>query len=403
MKGYKVASFNHTKYPLAEVGKFQLPENDFEVLHMLKAKYSIDELQYLNTCNRVEVILHSNDFKESDFPDLFTDLYQGTDACTISFDQLEIYSGNKAIRHWFSVASSLKSLVLGEREILTQCRTSFDKSKTELLSGHTLRMLNKAAVETAKDIFTNTGVATRPVSVVFLAFRELMRKLHSLSNKNILLVGFGQTNQTMLKFLEKEGCQNISIINRSEHKVKEQIGEKYAYYSLNALNNEDLENQKFDAIVSCTSASNAVIDARFVETYLQTGDRNALVDLALPSDYTDEIPMLYNAAFIGIESLKAESLRNLEERKSELAACESIIDTRLTDFKKLYNERLAIKAFKDIPTEIAKIKEKAISEVFAKDMNAFSDQEKIVVNQILDYMERKCVAVPMKVAKKVFS
>jgi glutamyl-tRNA reductase len=403
LKGYKVASFNHTKYPLAEVGKFQLPENDFEVLHMLKAKYSIEELQYLNTCNRVEIILHSNDFKESDFPALFSDLYQGAEACAISFDQLEIYTGSKAARHWLSVASSLKSLVLGEREILTQCRSSFEKSKTELLSGHALRMLNTAAVETAKDIFTNTGVATRPVSVVFLAFRELMRKLHSLSNKSILMVGFGQTNQTMLKFLEKEGCQNISIINRSEHKVKEQIGDKYAYYSLNALNNDDLGNQKFDAIISCTSATTAVVNSRFVKTYLQTGNKAALVDLALPSDYADEIPTLYKEAFIGIESLKAESLRNLEERKSELNACECIIESRLTEFKKLYNERLAIKAFKDIPTEIARIKEKAITEVFAKDISALSEQEKIVVNQILDYMERKCVAVPMKVAKKVFS
>ncbi len=370
---------------------------------MLKAKYSIDELQYLNTCNRVEIILHSNEFKESDFPALFTDLYQGSDACTISFDQLEIYSGSKAIRHWFSVASSLKSLVLGEREILTQCRTSFDKSKTELLSGHTLRMLNTAAVETAKDIFTNTGVATRPVSVVFLAFRELMRKLHSLSNKNILLVGFGQTNQTMLKFLEKEGCNTISIINRSEDKVKEQIGDKYAYHPLDALSNDSLGEQKFDAIISCTSATTAVLDLHFVETHLQEGNKRAMVDLALPSDYAEEIPAHFEDAFIGIESLKAESLRNLEERKSELAACESIIDSRLLDFKKLYNERLAVKAFKDIPTEIARIKEKAITEVFAKDISALNEQEKIVVNQILDYMERKCVAVPMKVAKKVFS
>ena len=403
MKGYKVASFNHTKYPLKEVGKFQLPDNDFEVLHMLKAKYGIDELQYLNTCNRVEIIVHAPHFSERDFPALFTDLYQGEGVCTISFDQLEIYTGKQAVRHWLSVASSLKSLVLGEREILTQCRSSFDKSKSELLSGDSLRLLNTTTVETAKDIFTNTGVATRPVSVVFLAFRELLKKLHTLNSKNVLLIGFGQTNQTMLKFLEKEGCKNITIINRSKEKVKEQVADKYPYFGLDALENNDLGSQKFDAIVSCTSAPTAVITLEFVKSYLQQDDKTAMVDLALPSDYAVEIPDLYSRAFIGIETLKAESLRNLEERKSEIAACEQIIEHRLKEFCQLYNERLAIKAFKDIPTEIARIKEKAISEVFAKDLDALNDQEKIVVNQILDYMERKCVAVPMKVAKKVFS
>lgn len=370
---------------------------------MLKAKYSIDELQYLNTCNRVEIIVHSPSFSERDFTALFTDLYQGEGPCPISFDQLEIYKGKQAVRHWLSVASSLKSLVLGEREILTQCRTSFDKSKLELLSGDNLRMLNTATVETAKDIFTNTGVATRPVSVVFLAFRELLKNLHSLHNKSVLLVGFGQTNQTMLKFLEKEGCRNITIINRSKEKVKDQVADKYPYYTLDALKTSALGSQKFDAIVSCTSASTAVVGLNFVRQYLNSGHKTAMVDLALPSDYDPEIPALFPESFIGIESLKAESLRNLEERKSELAACELIIEHKLNEFKQLYNERLAVKAFKDIPTEIARIKEKAISEVFAKDLDALNDQEKIVVNQILDYMERKCVAVPMKVAKKVFS
>lgn len=401
MKAFKVASFNHTKYPLADVGKFQLPENDFELLHMLKAKYQIEELQYLNTCNRVEIIIYSQNFPKQEFANLFADLYQGIAPCTIDFDQLEIYEGKFAVEHWLTVAGSLKSLVLGEREILTQCRASFEKCRKELLCADNLRLLNQAAVECAKDIFTNTGVATRPVSVVYLAFRELQNKLPDLKSKNILLVGFGQTNQTMLKFLEKEGCASISIANRTTDKVLDQVGSKYPVYPLSHLNNTDA-SQSYDAIVSCTSATTAVVNVDFVDRHL-TKSKSALVDLALPSDYCEDVPVSYASSYIGIETLKAESLRNLEERKSEVSDCKAIIAERLRLFANIYNERLAIKAFKDIPTEIARIKAKAISEVFAKDLSTLGDQEKQVVAQILDYMERKCVAVPMKVAKKVFS
>jgi len=58
-------------------------------------------------------------------------------------------------------------------------------------------------------------------------------------------------------------------------------------------------------------------------------------------------------------------------------------------------------AFQNIPTKIKSVKEKALQEVFAKDMETLDDKSIQVINKMMDYMEKKCISIPMKVAKEV--
>jgi glutamyl-tRNA reductase len=49
----------------------------------------------------------------------------------LAIDQSQVLSGDEAIRHVFQVAASLDSLVVGEREIITQVRSAFESSVKE--------------------------------------------------------------------------------------------------------------------------------------------------------------------------------------------------------------------------------------------------------------------------------
>ena len=49
------------------------------------------------------------------------------------------YSTASAVEHLFSVASSLDSLVVGEREIITQVRKAFEECRNHGLSGDVIR------------------------------------------------------------------------------------------------------------------------------------------------------------------------------------------------------------------------------------------------------------------------
>ena len=61
MEGLKVIAFTHKDLPLELIGKLHLNDEDQSaVLGALKLNFNIEELVYLSTCNRVELILCTN-------------------------------------------------------------------------------------------------------------------------------------------------------------------------------------------------------------------------------------------------------------------------------------------------------------------------------------------------------
>ena len=56
---------------------------------------------------------------------------------------------------------------------------------------------------------------------------------------------------------------------------------------------------------------------------------------------------------------------------------------------------------KDVPEKIRQIKDKAVNDVFANDINSLDEHSKEVLAKVLDYMEKKCISVPMIMAKEI--
>ena len=100
---------------------------------------AVRESLILSTCNRVEVLVVG----EGDAPRLRA-LERWAEARGKSPEELEPYlyqySGDDAIRHLFSVASSLDSMVLGEPQILGQLKSAYRKST---LSGGAGTIVNR--------------------------------------------------------------------------------------------------------------------------------------------------------------------------------------------------------------------------------------------------------------------
>lgn len=55
----------------------------------------------------------------------------------------------------------------------------------------------------------------------------------------------------------------------------------------------------------------------------------------------------------------------------------------------------------NIPTTIKEIRDTAIGSVFQKELASLDDEAKATLGRILDYMEKKYISVPMKMAKAV--
>jgi glutamyl-tRNA reductase len=400
---FKVISFNHQNLPLEKLALLHLNEEvQSTFLGALKINFGFEELMLLSTCNRVEFfVCTEEEVSKTALKKLLSFINSHLDEPTLELlsDKVEIHEGEMAVAHVFEVASSLKSLVVGEREIITQVRKAYEFCNTLGLTGDFIRMVVKHTIETAKDVFTNTEIAKNPVSIVSLAYRQL-RDLGIKNEARIVMIGSGETNTSMANYLQKHKYANFTIFNRSinnAEKLATKLGAQF--YDLKDLSDY---SKGFDVLITCTGSTEAIINAKNYAQLL-AGDKNkkVVIDLALPADVANEVLENNNIHYININSLKAQAEKNLQLRHSEIGKCQSIIYTKLKEFETLYHERKVELAFGEIPKQVRAIKDLALNEVFLKEVNSLDDKSKEVLDKVLSYVEKKYNAVAMKTAKDV--
>ena len=404
MESFKVIAFTHKNLSLELVGKLHLtPEEQTSLLPDLKRKFGFNELLFLSTCNRVELFLCSQEAIDQSLIKQICLFINKTltqaETETISQNAM-VYLGNEGVEHLLRVASSLDSLVVGEREIITQVRKAYEFCQDIALTGDFMRLLVKQTIETAKDVYTNTDIAKNPVSVVSLAYRQL--KQSGIKNDaRIVFVGSGVTNTAMAKYLQKHKFANFTVFNRTlANAEKLATGLNGNAFDLSKL--ETYENG-FDVLIVCTASGEPVITP-FIYSKLNGTEKSKkiVIDLGLPANVHEAVVNGSNRLnYIDINSLKEQAEANLQLRKNEITKCDEIIKSKAEHFYSLFNERRIELAFGEVPKQVKAIKELALNEVFAKEINLLDNQSKETLDKVLAYLEKKYNAVAIKTAKEV--
>lgn len=403
MKNLKVIAFTHKTVSIDEIGNYHCgDERQQECLVSLKHAMNLSELMYLSTCNRVEFVLATNDEIDTAYLNKFLQIFNpvwDSEFVKSSAEKAMVYSGDEALRHLFHVATSLDSLVVGEREIITQVRNAYEKCHQYGITGDLIRLAIKKTIETAKQIYTETNIARNPVSVVSLAYRKL-RDLNVPLDARILIIGAGVTNTSMAKYLKKHGFVNFTVFNRTLAN-----GEKLAK-ELNgtAAPLSELKNyhKGFDVIVTCTGSEEPVISLDIYRSLVADDkQRKIVIDLAVPNDLDAEILNNYDVNLIAVNNLQEVARENLKERQKEIDNCNFIIENKIEEFRAIVKERQLELALSSVPEKVKEIKATAINAVFAKELENLDDNSREVLEKVLAYMEKKYISVPMKMAKEI--
>ena len=402
IEALQIIAFTHKNSSIENIGLLHLSEeSQREILPSLKSTFFFHEFMYLSTCNRVELILRSDEIiTREKLVSVLTTIQPTVELNKINelASSALLFNGTNAVQHLFKVASSLDSLVIGEREIITQVRKSYELCHELGLTGDMIRLLVKQTIETAKEIYTNTGISKNPVSVVSLAYRQL-RQLNIKNDARVLIIGAGETNTNLCNYLKKHKFANFVVFNRTESKAKKLATELGGIsYPLTALKNY---NKGFDVLITCTSSQEPIVTKAIYEKLL-VGEQSkkVIIDLAVPNDIDREILIVFDVKLIAVETLNEQAKQNMLKREKELHACEILINQRLEEFQKICRERSIELAFGEIPKKVKEIKEMALNEVFAKDINSLDTQSREVLDKVISYMEKKYNAVAMKTAKE---
>ena len=216
----------------------------------------------------------------------------------------------------------------------------------------------------------------------------------------MLIVGAGETNTLFAKFLKKYNFTNVKVFNRSldnaAHLVE--LLEAKAYH-LSELNTYD---KGFDVMIVCTAATSAIIDAPIYRNLVQKEtSKKIVIDLSVPNNVAADVVDGFEMTYIDIEQLRSLSHSNLEFRKKEVHAARALLKNQLIAFNNQFQQRQLEKALNVVPVEIKKIKERALEKVYKKQISELDHNAQELINEMMNYMEKKCIGVPMKAAKRL--
>ncbi len=291
----------------------------------LRAGADLAEVVLVSTCNRVEVYGVTPKVN-GNAPRVFQQL----SASDVDFTpHLYVKEGAEAIQHLFAVASGLDSMVIGETEITGQVKQAYLAAQGAKLTGRITNRLFQTALQTAKEIRTQTNIGRGATSVGSVAV-ELAERIfdHNLSAKTVLIIGAGKMGEACVRHLAKKGARSVLVSNRSYDRalnLATEFGGRAVRFDdcLTAMNEADI-------VVSSTGAPQTILHRDQVAAVM-AARRNRplfLIDIAVPRDIDAEVDQLDNVYLYNVDHLDAIVRDNVRQREQELARCQAILQVR---------------------------------------------------------------------------
>ncbi|MFV0481197.1 MAG: glutamyl-tRNA reductase [Campylobacteraceae bacterium] len=263
---YMTISFTHknTDIKIRERLSFSNEEKLRSFQKMLISHEGINEVIVLSTCNRFEIISSVKECENTlDFM-----LRTLSHVSSIDKEELEnradIYEGNGAIHHLFSVGSSLDSLVVGETQIAGQLKDAYKFSYENNFCAQKLSRAMHHCFRCAAAVRSSTDISKNPVSVSSVAVAKAKELLGSLEGVTAVVVGAGEMSELAIKHLLNNNA-DIILVNRSEKDACE-LEEKFgtpiktaSFFDLKELIN------KYRLVFSATSAPHTIITNSMIE------------------------------------------------------------------------------------------------------------------------------------------
>jgi len=390
MQDIVLIGINHKTAPveLRECIAFSKDDTD-AALESLSQKPAIKEVMLFSTCNRVELLLVTDQKHEATASaKMFIADFNRIPLARFE-KALYVYDGDEAVRHVFRVAASLDSMMVGEPQILGQVKDAYRFATQKKTTGVILNRLLHRTFFVAKRVRSETGIGDHAVSISYAAI-ELGKKIFgSLERKKVLLIGAGEMAELAVDHLIRNKVGDILVANRTfERAVELAKG-----FNGKAVQFEEIPSclELVDIIISSTGSPNLIVTRDQVKGVIRSRKNRPLffIDIAVPRDIDPEINRLTNSYVYDIDDLKGVIEDNIEDRQAEALKGERIVDEAVLKFRKwqesldLVPTIVALRTkFEAIAaTEIKKtIQARRMSE---KDTQAVQRMTQAIINKIL--------------------
>ena len=365
----------------AEVrGKFSVDPAAMEQIVIQAKAQGVDGLLVTSTCNRTE--LHG--FAQHPFQ-LIKLLCDNTVGSVEEFQEVAyVYKNNDAISHLFRVGTGLDSQILGDFEIISQLRSSFNRSKKFGIANPFIERLCNSVIQASKRIKNETEISSGATSVAFASVRYIMENVEDISNKNILLFGTGKIGRNTCENLIKHTKNNhITLINRTKDMAEKIAGK----FNLIVKDYGDLQTEirNTDVLIVATSAQSPTISKELIYTKKPL----LILDLSIPKNVSDDVSELENVTLIHLDYLSQITDDTLERRKQFIPEAEEIIDEVKHDFIQWLETRKFAPVIKALKKKLKTMKDEELDYQSKKLSDFNEEQADVISNRIIQKITKQ--------------
>ncbi len=317
------------------------PDQVATALEQWRLSFPMTEAVLLSTCNRVELYTAADDLAAAPSDQQIKQFLAEFHRLPLHqvFDDLFEQSGEGAVRHLFTVAASLDSMVLGESQILAQVKQAYQLAARQDSIGPITHDVFQRALRVAKRVAAETSINDNRVSIASVAVSGFARNVFErLDDKQILVIGAGETAEEVLVYLHEAGARHITVINRSEDAAAK-LAKQYAGHAA-SWTQLDAKLTAADLIVSATGATQPIVSLQHFRAIEPHRYQRPLfvLDLAVPRDFDPAIGDCLGVYLCSLDDLQAVCRRNRAARDKELPQALRIVEEETTRFmQELYH------------------------------------------------------------------
>lgn len=366
-----------------------------QVLTALERLYEYDHILegvILSTCNRTEVYAVVDDEKNA--KEELRKFLRHFSKCKITEDFLFYQEGEDAVRHLFTVASSLDSLVVGEGQILSQVKQAYVWAHAQGTTGTVLNIVFQKAISVGKIVRTETGVAGKPISVSYTAVSLAQNCIPNIEESKVLILGAGEMSELTAKHLVSKGVKDITVANRTFAKA-EALAATFNGKAV-PFSNFMKTAEEVDILITSTGSPQYLLNDKGARSLMHRrgGRPIVMIDIAVPRDIDPEVGSIEGVNLFNIDALESVVERNKQHRLDEASKAWPLIDKAMVELKDKLSY-LSVRPMMVVLSERAEqMRRREVHRIMAKLPNS-SDRERRLIESMSKKLVHKLLRDPM--------
>jgi glutamyl-tRNA reductase len=310
----------------------------------LRRALGVDELLYVATCNRVELLFRrSAGVPAADLRQRAAAALDAGDGATL----LRTWSGEAAVEHLFLVAAGLESAQLGEREIRAQLRDALAVAREVGAAHGALEALVEEALRVARQVHLRTHLGRGRESLADIAAELVLERVRRTPSP-VALVGVSPMTRRCAEILLREPVP-VVLVNRTPAHAEQMVGELAALAQSTpaVIHTQSLDGfrrrpPRVEAVICATGAAGVVLARPALERLAaRTASQEPplVVDLAVPPDVDPLAAAAVEIQRIGMDEINGTALARREALAAEAAAARRWVAEALADLRRRLAER----------------------------------------------------------------